>query len=97
MTAWQPIIVHLPMAGRQTIQGPYAALMALLIDWPEKRSAYYRAVELCTLALDDENLKERARKEFQNAAIQASVGPLKNTRVLRPSSHPDYRSWQGHL
>ncbi|WP_426239202.1 DUF982 domain-containing protein [Pararhizobium sp. DWP1-1-3] len=47
MTTWKPVIVHLPMAGRQTIHGPYAALMALLIDWPERRSAYHRAAELC--------------------------------------------------
>ncbi|WP_426240342.1 DUF982 domain-containing protein [Pararhizobium sp. DWP1-1-3] len=40
---WKPIIVHLPMAGPQTIHGPYAALIALLIDWPERRSAHHRA------------------------------------------------------
>jgi hypothetical protein len=82
MTAWQPVLVQLPMAGRQTIHGPYAALMALLIDWPQKRSAYYRAVKLCSIALDDETVKSRARQEFQNAAIQAGVGPL----VYQPPS-----------
>src|SRR5215217_4147915 len=78
MTGWDPVVVQLPMAGRQTIHGPYAALMALLIDWPERRSAYHRAFQLCTNALDDPALLQKAREAFQHACIQAGTGPIDN-------------------
>ncbi|WP_426233640.1 DUF982 domain-containing protein [Pararhizobium sp. DWP3-4] len=81
MTTWKPVIVHLPMAGRQTIHGPYAALMALLIDWPERRSAYHRAAELCSAALDNEGMCLLAREAFLNAVIRAGAGGPVNRRV----------------
>lgn len=76
MPGWEHVVVQLPMAGRQTIHGPYAALMALLIDWPERRSTYHRALELCTAALDDPTLLQKAREAFAQASIQAGTGPI---------------------
>ncbi|WP_413814004.1 DUF982 domain-containing protein [Rhizobium sp. Leaf453] len=48
------------MAGQQTIHGPFQALMALLINWPEKRSAYHRAEELCAAAIDSKGSESDA-------------------------------------
>jgi hypothetical protein len=87
MTDWDPVVVQLPMAGRQTIHGPYAALVALLIEWPERRSAYYRALKLCTSALDDASFLQKAHEAFRHACIQAWTGPIEYPRRAPPRVH----------
>ncbi|WP_426232204.1 DUF982 domain-containing protein [Pararhizobium sp. DWP3-4] len=85
---WKPIIVQLPMAGPQTIHGPYAALIALLIDWPERRSAHHRAAKMCSAALDSKCLESEAREAFQAAVMQAGIGvPLKSRVGAKRARH----------
>jgi hypothetical protein len=67
---WKPFPIRLPMSGRQTIHGPYAALMALMIDWPKPSPTRDVAISACNAAIDGSGSVERAYSAFV-AAVES--------------------------
>ena len=52
------------MSGPQTIHGPYGALMALMIDWPEPSQKSDDAMSACDAAIDGSGSVEQAYSAF---------------------------------
>jgi hypothetical protein len=74
---WQePIEITAPLSGKQTVHGPFAALIFLLDDWPESRGkAYAEARDSCQLASAGCRPAEQARESFLRAAREAGMQP----------------------
>ncbi|WP_426240337.1 DUF982 domain-containing protein [Pararhizobium sp. DWP1-1-3] len=72
---WKPIIINLETSGRQTIHGPYAALMALMIDWPCDTIVSRLAMTACLEAIDAPGAARAAAawKAFSSSVSDASV------------------------
>jgi hypothetical protein len=71
-----PVEVNMPHSGRQTVHGPFAALILLLDEWPSiSGPAYAMARSRCRAALDGRATPEEARELFLTAAEEASVLP----------------------
>lgn len=73
--AWgEPIIINMPLSGRQTVQGAFAALIFLLDEWPDLRGpAYVRARSMCRAAVAGRTRPEEARETFLHAAREAKL------------------------
>lgn len=75
ISAWEePIKITLPLSGGQTVQGPFAALIFLLDEWPDLRGpAYVRARSVCRAAVAGRTSPEEARETFLSAAREAKL------------------------
>lgn len=69
-----PVDVHMPHSGRQTVHGPFAALILLMDEWPNMSGlAYPQARTGCRAALDGRTSTETAREKFMAVAREAEV------------------------
>ncbi|KXG87302.1 DUF982 domain-containing protein [Agrobacterium bohemicum] len=75
VAAWgEPVQISMPVSGRQTVQGPFAALIFLLDEWPDLRGpAYVRARSICRAAIAGRTSPEEARETFLRAASEANL------------------------
>jgi len=86
---WKPFTIRLPMAGRQTIHGPYAALMALMTDCPKPSPKRDAAMSACDAAIDGSGSVKRAYSaflaavEFEGLTLASEPTVLRKRQVAR--------------
>lgn len=69
-----PVTILSTEGGRQTVHGPFEALIFLLDEWPDKRGpAYVRARSACRAALAGRQGPDCAREMFLRAAQEAQI------------------------
>ncbi len=69
-----PVTILSTEGGRQTVYGPFDALIFLLDEWPDKRGpAYVRARSACRAALAGRQGADWARDMFLQAAQEAQI------------------------
>ncbi|NVP58378.1 DUF982 domain-containing protein [Rhizobium sp. DBTS2] len=75
MSKWSaPVRLTLDGAGDQTVHGPYAAAMLLMISWPTKSGTQRdRAERMCLAAIKDATASEGARDAFLAAIEEAGL------------------------
>lgn len=75
MSKWKtPVELTLDSAGHQTVHGPYAAAMLLVISWPTKNGTEReRAERICLNAVDEPTEAEDAREAFLAAIEEAGL------------------------
>ncbi len=75
VTAWgEPVKISMLVSGRQTVEGPFAALIFLLDEWPDLRGPeYVRARSICRAAIAGRTSSEEARETFVLAAHEAKL------------------------
>ena len=80
---WKTFPIRLPMSGRQTIHGPYAALMALMLDWPKPSPTRDVAMSACNAAIDGSGSVERAYSAFVTAVESEGLTLSSEPKVPR--------------
>ena len=75
MSKWKtPVELMLDGAGHQTVHGPYAAAMLLMISWPtQDGKERERAERMCLEAVDERIEAAEARKAFLAAMEEAGL------------------------
>ena len=75
MSKWKtPVELTLDSAGHQTVHGPYAAAMLLMISWPTKNGTEReRAERMCLDAVDERIGAADAREAFLAAIEEAGL------------------------
>ena len=75
MSKWKtPVALTIDATGHQTVHGPYAAAMLLMISWPTQNSREHkRAEQLCLEAVDQRIDAEVAREAFLAAIEEAGL------------------------
>lgn len=72
---WQkPVVISIENAGRQTVEGPYAAAMILQTIWPiTEGKRRDEAVAMCVAAAERQISADRAREAFLAAVQEAGL------------------------
>ncbi|MDF1631236.1 DUF982 domain-containing protein [Mycoplana sp. MJR14] len=74
MAKWKrPVEITVDGAGRQTIHGPYAAAMSLMIGWPTQGPERDKAQQICLDAAQSRSPSENARDAFLSAVEEAGL------------------------
>ena len=75
MCKWKtPVELTLEGAGHQTVHGPYAAAMLLMISWPTQNGVEReRAERLCLEAVEQKTKAAMAREAFLAAIEEAGL------------------------
>ncbi|MGV1822665.1 DUF982 domain-containing protein [Agrobacterium tumefaciens] len=91
-----PVTILSTEGGRQTVRGPFEALIFLLDEWPDKRGpAYVRARSACRAALAGRQGPDWARDMFLQAAQEAQIVQRQKDEAL--SSGPSFRGGRKNL
>ncbi len=70
----EPVKITAPLSGDVRVDGPFAALVVLMDEWPDLRGAgYVRARSLCRAAVAGRKDAEEARETFVIAAKEANL------------------------
>lgn len=81
---WQkPVVISIENAGRQTVEGPYAAAMILQTIWPiAGGKCHDEAVVMCVAAAERQMPAGKAREAFLAAVQEAGLALISQEESL---------------